>query len=201
MEYMPLFVNMHQRKVLIIGGGEVALRKARQFAEAGAKIKVVAPDISPCFNDIAGIVIEKRKASEEDVRNEYFAVVIATNDKITNESISKICKKKSIIADRCDDHSKSDFVTGSITACGNIINATVSGGIPSLSRFINLEVKKIFTKELKELSDLLLELRPQILASKKANKELLKQIVNSENLERIKTEGIDKLKREILSCL
>ena len=43
MQYMPLFVDMHGRKVLIIGGGEVALRKARQFAEAGTQITIVAP--------------------------------------------------------------------------------------------------------------------------------------------------------------
>ena len=36
MQYMPLFVNMNGKKVLFIGGGKVALRKARQFAESGA---------------------------------------------------------------------------------------------------------------------------------------------------------------------
>lgn len=201
MQYMPLFVDMHQRHVLIVGGGEVALRKARQFSEAGAYIKVIAPEIKPEFSELPKVSLIKRKVGKEDVSREYFAVVIATNDQETNKSLSKICRKNSIIADRCDDHSKSDFVTGSIAVCGTIINSTISGGIPSLSRFINLEVKKLFTQELEELNRLLQELRPAIIASSNVNKKFLKNIVNQETLKRIKTEGINSLKEEITACL
>ena len=107
MQYMPLFVDMHGRRVLIIGGGDVALRKAGQFAEAGADITVIAPDIKPEFKKLPGIHQETRKAVPDDVSCNYFAIIIASSDKETNESLSKICKEKCIIADRCDDHSAS----------------------------------------------------------------------------------------------
>lgn len=201
MQYMPLFVDMHGRRVLIIGGGEVALRKARQFAEAGTEIKVIAPEIKPEFKELPCISLEVRKAVSEDISKQYFAVIFACNDKETSERLSKICKEKCIIADRCDDHSKSDFVTGSITTCGSIINATVSGGNPSISRFISKEVEKLFTPELEKLSKLLNELRPAILASKKLGRQYLSTIVSQETLERIKKEDITALRQEILACL
>jgi len=45
MEYLPLFHNLKGRTVLIVGGGEIALRKARLLSDAGARLRVVAPSI------------------------------------------------------------------------------------------------------------------------------------------------------------
>ena len=201
MQYMPLFVNIKDKAVLFVGGGNVALRKARQFAEAGAQIKVVAPEINEGFKKLANISFEVRKAVPEDISDRYFAVIFASPDKETNEKLSKICKNKRIIVDRCDDHSKSDFVTGSITTSGSIINSTVSGGIPALSRFLNKEIEMLFTPELKKLNELLTELRPAIISSNKLEKTYWNNLINKETLQRIKEEGIDLLKQEILACL
>ena len=201
MQYMPLFVNIKDKAVLFVGGGNVALRKARQFAEAGAQIKVVAPEINEGFKKLANISFEVRKAVPEDISDKYFAVIFASSDKETNEKLSKICKNKRIIVDRCDDHSKSDFVTGSITTSGSIINSTVSGGIPALSRFLNKEIEMLFTPELKKLNELLTELRPAIISSNKLEKTYWNNLINKETLQRIKEEGIDLLKQEILACL
>jgi siroheme synthase-like protein len=201
MEYMPLFIDMKGRKVLFIGGGKVALRKARQFVKAGAQIHVIAPEIKNEFSELPNATFEIRKAVSEDIFDDYFAVIFASSNKETNEKLSKICKEKRIISDRCDDYTKGDFITGSMTTNGSIITATVSGGIPSLSRFINKEVEKLFTPELEQLNKLLLELRPLILASNKLGSSYLSKIVNKKTLEFIKKEGIDSLKQEILACL
>ena len=201
MQYMPLFVNMLNRKVLIVGGGSVALRKARRLVEAGAKVTVIAPAVKEEFSSLAGVVIQARKALPEDISDEYFAVIFASNDKEINESLSKICKRKHIMVDRCDESQKSDFITGSVATCGSIINSTVSGGIPTLSKLINNRVKKLFTPELKQLNELLRELRPIILASNKQNKIYINSLINEEILDRIKIEGTNPLKQEILACL
>lgn len=201
MEYMPLFIDMKGKKVLFIGGGNVALRKARQFVKAGAQIHVIAPEIKNEFSELPNTTFEIKKAVSEDILDDYFAVIFASSNKETNEKLSKICKEKRIISDRCDDYTKGDFITGSMTTNGSVITATVSGGIPSLSRFINKEVEKLFTPELEQLNKLLLELRPLILASNKLGSSYLSKIVNKKTLEFIKKEGIDLLKQEILACL
>ncbi len=201
MQYMPLFVNMYGKKVLFIGGGKVALRKARQFSEAGAQIHVIAPEIKKEFESLPNTTTEIRKADLGDISDKYFAVIFASSDREINEKLSKICQEKRIISDRCDEYLKGDFVTGTITRSGSIINSTISGGIPSLSRFINQEIKKILTPELMKLNLLLQELRPALLASKKIDSSYINNLVSKKVLERIKTEGIDSLKQEIMACL
>lgn len=201
MQYMPLFVDLHNRQVLFIGGGDVALRKARQFSDAGAQIQIIAPEIKKEFSELPNTSVEARKAVEEDISEKYFAVIFASNDKEINERLSKICKEKRIIVDRCDSHTEGDFITGSITANGTIISATVSGGIPSLSRFVNEEIARIFTPELQMLNDLLYELRPAILASKKLGRTYINNLVCKQTLDRINKEGINPLRQEILACL
>ncbi len=201
MQYMPLFVSMANKKVLFIGGGNVAYRKAKQFSDAGTKIKVIAPAIKKELKDLPHISFEERKALSEDISDKYFAVIFASSDKETNEKLSKICEEKRILFDRCDEHEKGDFVTGSVITSCNIINATVSGGVPTLSRFLKQEIKTLFTPELEKLNKLLLDLRPSILASNKLGSSYLVKLVNKETLQKIKKEGIDSLKQEILACL
>lgn len=201
LQYMPLFVNMNGRRVLFVGGGKVALRKATEFAKSGALIHVIAPEIKKEFEKLPNTTTEIKKAVSEDISDKYFAVIFASSDKETNEKLSKICKEKRIISDRCDEHSKGDFVTGSITTSGSIINSTISGGIPALSKYLNKEIKALFTPELNKLNELLQELRPAIIASKKLDTSYIDSLVNKNTLERIKKEGIDSLKQEIIACL
>ena len=52
MDYLPLFHNLRGSRVLVVGGGEIALRKSRLLAEAGALLRVVAPEIEPQLREL-----------------------------------------------------------------------------------------------------------------------------------------------------
>ena len=52
MEFLPLFHNLAGRRVLVVGGGEIALRKARLLTEANACLYVVAPQIEPALREL-----------------------------------------------------------------------------------------------------------------------------------------------------
>ena len=52
MDFLPLFHNLRGRRVLVVGGGEIALRKARLLSEAGATLRVVAPHIEPSLRSL-----------------------------------------------------------------------------------------------------------------------------------------------------
>src|SRR5690606_12301215 len=52
MEFLPLFHNLRGRWVLVVGGGDIALRKARLLSEAGARLRIVAPESDPQLQDL-----------------------------------------------------------------------------------------------------------------------------------------------------
>ena len=55
MDFLPIFLNVKDKLCLVVGGGEVAHRKASVLADAGAIVKVVAPELSDAFTSMPGI--------------------------------------------------------------------------------------------------------------------------------------------------
>ena len=53
MDYLPIFCRLDNKPVLLVGGGEVAERKARLLLDAGAQLTVVAPDLDPELAELA----------------------------------------------------------------------------------------------------------------------------------------------------
>lgn len=204
MKYMPLFVDLHNRDILIIGAGKVALRRARQFSEAGAKLTVIAPDICEEFYKLPDTEFIRRGALPDDVTTRFVLALIATDNDEVNTSIATACQRLGLLFNRCDDFAKSNFINGTTLARGEIINSTVAGGVPAISKFIHQQLSKIITPELTELSQLLAELRPAIKASQLINgskQDFIAGWVTEETLERLKIEGSEAIRQEILACL
>lgn len=204
MRYMPVFISLHGRKVLIIGGGRVALRKARQISEAGAALTVIAPQILNEFNELPGIALIERCALLTDVTSAFFMVFIASSDSDVNARIAGECELQGLLYNRCDNFIAGNFITGSTVAKGEIICSTISGGVPEISRQIHRRMDELISPQLAQLSVLLSELRPAIKASQNLSMETAAFIaswINEEVLERIKHEGCDKLRQEIMQCL
>jgi siroheme synthase-like protein len=55
MKYMPLFFDLQERRILVIGGGKVALRKSQQLDQAGASLTIIAPQILDEFRQLANV--------------------------------------------------------------------------------------------------------------------------------------------------
>ncbi len=82
MEFLPLFHNLAGRRVLVVGGGEIALRKARLLSEASACLYVVAPQIEPALRElVAGTGGSIREGGYQPADlNDAVLVIAATDD-------------------------------------------------------------------------------------------------------------------------
>lgn len=97
MDFLPLFHNLRGRRVLVVGGGEIALRKARLLAEAGACLQVVAPQIEDELRDLVeagGGELRLRGYRAEDLDG-CVLVIAATDDEVLNARVSGVAADSS----------------------------------------------------------------------------------------------------------
>ena len=204
MRYMPLFFDVTGRDVLLIGGGRVALRRARQFSEGGARLTVVAPEILSEFNSLPETTLVCRGATIDDLQAKFIFAIIASSNKAVNDAISAACHENKILFNRCDSFNEGDFICGSMIAKGDIICSTISGGVPAVSKYLQSRIDSLVRPELVELATVLGAIRPQIKASglpETAKTDFIARWVTDAVLDRIASEGIDKIREEITACL
>src|ERR1017187_1327204 len=100
LKHYPVFLNLKDRSVLVVGAGKVALRKTRGLLEAGARVTVVAPEWEPEFEALP-VRIVRRRFRASDLSN-CALVFAATDDRLTNHRIGISAKGKGVFANIAD---------------------------------------------------------------------------------------------------
>src|SRR5271170_6887805 len=116
MNYFPVFFDLRAQKVLIVGGGEVALRKAALLERTGAAITLVAPDIHPELKvraDSGTITLEAREFVPEDLKGARL-VIVATSRRAINRWIAALSESRGIPVNVVDDREASRFIVPAI---------------------------------------------------------------------------------------
>lgn len=92
--FFPVFLDMQNKKVLVIGAGKIAFRKTETLLSYGAKIKVITRDIKEeKFKELKNIELSLEDF-KEDMLEDIFMVVAATDDSVFNKYIFELCSKK-----------------------------------------------------------------------------------------------------------
>lgn len=136
MDYLPIFLNVKGKKCLVVGGGDVSLRKASMLVEAGAQVTVVSPVLDQGFARLAGIqhLSERFKPSHLEG---YLLVIAATDEADTNEAVSREAKARNLPVNVVDNPSLCSFIVPSILDRSPIVVAFSSGGAsPVLTRML-----------------------------------------------------------------
>lgn len=95
--FFPLFINLEGKKVLIVGAGKIAFRKAETLLEQGASIKVVTlAVVEEKFHSLKGIDISLESFNENMLEGQ-FLVVAATDNSEFNKKIADLCEAKNIL--------------------------------------------------------------------------------------------------------
>jgi uroporphyrin-III C-methyltransferase/precorrin-2 dehydrogenase/sirohydrochlorin ferrochelatase len=144
MKYFPLFYRLDLRRCLIVGGGNVALRRAKSLVSAGAIIDVVAPIIS---SDLQTLVSKSggdcvfECVNTEKLKISYFCIIAATSDGTANLQVSDFAKTNRIFVNVADNQAACDFVFPSIIDREPLaIAVSNSGSSPVLSRLLKQQI-------------------------------------------------------------
>ncbi|GAA5784717.1 siroheme synthase CysG [Chitiniphilus shinanonensis] len=144
MDYFPLFLDLHDQPCLLVGGGEVALRKAHLLLAAGARLTVVAPalcDALAAQRDQGALIHLPRAWQAGDIHGMRL-VIAATDDAAVNAEVHARCEAAGILVNVVDDPARCRFVTPAIVDRSPLMIAISSGGnAPVLARLIRARIE------------------------------------------------------------
>ncbi|MGS3142750.1 siroheme synthase CysG [Aeromonas sanarellii] len=151
MDYLPIFCRLDNKPVLLVGGGEVAERKARLLLDAGAQLTVVAPELDPELAELAA------NGSIEWLAGEFapaqltgkWLVVAATDRREVNALVYQSANLARIFANVVDDPKRSSFIMPSIIDRSPLMVAISSGGkAPVLARLLREKLEALLPQHL-----------------------------------------------------
>jgi len=189
-EFLPLMIDLHEKQIVIFGGGEVGERKASLFCEH-AKVKVVSREFTSGldrFHEERKIELIKVKDIGENEITSFlinaFIVIPATNDPVFNDKIAKIAKVHGKFINRVDDIG--DIIVPSVIRRGEIVIGISTGGqSPALSKYIRQKIEEVITPEFALMSRLQNEIREKLKSGvndQKKRKDILWNIINDNNV-------------------
>ncbi|MBU3055863.1 siroheme synthase CysG [Pseudomonas indica] len=165
MDYLPLFHNLQKRQVLVVGGGEVALRKARLLASAGAVLHVVAPLIEPQLVDLVertGGQSVVRGYLDSDLDGCVLAIA-ATDDETLNARVSQDAYAKGVPVNVVDAPALCSVIFPAIVDRSPLLVAVSSGGdAPVLARLIRARIETWIPAAYGRLAGLAKKFRSQV---------------------------------------
>jgi len=156
-DFFPAFLNLKERPCLIVGGGDIALRKARMLHSAGAQILVVAPETSAAFAAFIrthSLALAERAFRAPDVNGKWL-VVSATGDAAVERAVFTASSAAGIFCNGVDDRENCSYITPAIVDRSPVIVAISSAGTaPVLARKVREKIETLLPKELGRLADL-----------------------------------------------
>jgi precorrin-2 dehydrogenase/sirohydrochlorin ferrochelatase len=190
--YYPVFLNLENKKAVVIGGGKVAERKILSLLKAKADITVISPDIT------ARIAREKQKGAIQHINRRYrngditsaFLVIAATDSPCLNKRVSD---EASCLVNAVDMPSLCNFIVPSVLQRGPLTIAVSTSGVsPALSRSIRKEIDNMYGTEFSEYLKALQVIRAEAMkgiTDQKKRGKVLKSVASAQMIRMLRQKG------------
>jgi precorrin-2 dehydrogenase/sirohydrochlorin ferrochelatase len=163
--YYPVFLKIAEKKCVVAGGGNVALRKVRVLLDHGASVTVISPDHCPELlelDETGRIQIVKRNFQKDDLHDAFIAVA-ATDDRIANRLVAEMAQDNAVPVNIADDAENSDFILPAYMRRGDItIAVSTAGTSPALARKLRTKLENEYGEEYGVLLIIIDKLRAEI---------------------------------------
>ena len=160
--YYPIYIDIEDRGVVIIGGGNVCARKAETMMKYGARVTIVSPTFTDEIEQWArdGQLAIKRKQYEEGDLEGANLVIASTDDQSVNEQVAADCRRRRIPVNVVDVTPLCEFIVPAIIEKGSVQIAVSTGGkSPALARTLKEDLQRMIGPEYAEVNDVLGTLR------------------------------------------
>jgi precorrin-2 dehydrogenase/sirohydrochlorin ferrochelatase len=158
----PIALDLSGRRAVVVGGGEVALRKARALADAGAHVRVVAPTLVAGFTEDGRFECLAARYERHHLEGALVAVA-ATDDEAVNRRVAEDARAVGVLVNVVDRPELCDFIGPAQVRRGDLLIAISTGGAaPSLARRLRERLEKEFGPEYATLLEVLREVREDL---------------------------------------
>lgn len=203
----PVFLDISSKLCVVIGGGRVACRKVAGLLAAGARVRVISPEVVP---ELAGLAEEKRiewqqrTYVDQDLKD-AFLVFAATDDGATQEAVSRRAGKEGQLVNVADDPASCNFQVPAVCRRGDLtIAVSTNGKSPALAAMIREELEAHYGEEYEALLDIMAQVRSRLGAgddTQARRKKIYKKILHNDILDWIRSGQAEKLRRHLESVL
>ena len=144
MGWTPLFLEMDDYKVLVVGSGEVGIRRTKRFLEAGANVVVIGNHVP---DDLLNLGVNVKSPQEIDKWVDWADIVVtASADHKLNRDVAELSGKK--LLNRADEPDKGNMIVPSSFFIGDVQISIFTGGkSPLMSKELRKKIEKVIKPE------------------------------------------------------
>jgi siroheme synthase-like protein len=201
--YYPVYLNLTDRRVVVVGGGVVAERKIESLLDTGASIRVISPEVTARILTLAAerrIDLQRRRYQSGDCTGSAL-VFSATDDPEISNAVFEDGRKAGALVNTADQPAFCDFIMPAVVRRGDIsIAISTSGASPGLAARLRRKIARIIGPEYGLLAQLLSEVRPQIqnrMPQAADRKALQYRILDSDIMKYLKQKDIAGAQRRL----
>ncbi len=186
MRYLPINLDVREKKVVVVGGGEVAARKCRWLLAGGALLTVVAPELGPILRGHAdsGLLQHVARCYETGDLSGAFIAYAATDRPAVNRAVADEAHAAGILVEVCTDPDRGDFTSPAVVARGDFTLAVATGGLaPAMAGKVRRELEERYDRSYGETVRLLGAVREKLLTANEANAyntRILKELASAD---------------------
>lgn len=176
--FFPILVSLRKYPCLVIGGGNVALRKTESLLLYNAKVTVVAPKICKPLKDLSKKNKVKliQKIYSKDLLKNFEIIFCATDNKQINLTVARDCKEENKLLNVADVPELCDFILPAVVKRGDLtISVSSQGRAPFFAKEIKNKIDHIFPSYYEDILDLAGNFRSIIMKNKKLNSSKIKE--------------------------
>jgi precorrin-2 dehydrogenase/sirohydrochlorin ferrochelatase len=198
----PVNLVLQGRPCLVVGGGHVAAQKVAGLLETGARVHVVATDVSDAVRAIEGITWDERAFRPGDVAG-YWLVMAATDDPATNRAVHEDGERHHVWVNSADDTENCSFLLPSRIRRGPLlVTFSTSGEAPSVARWLRRTYDEEFGDEHVAMIELVAAERRRIQAEGRTTEGLSwQEALDSGTLDLIREGRLAEAKERLQACL